>query len=44
VAAFALAVFPVALGTRLPQVSADARVELHSAAASPTADTSRLRR
>jgi amino acid transporter len=44
VAAFALAVFPVALATRLPQISADARVELRSTAASPTAHTSRLRR
>ena len=43
-AAFALAVFPLALATRLPQISADARVELRSAGASTTADTTRLRR
>ena len=44
VAAFALAVFPLALATRLPRISADARVELRSAGASTTADSTRLRR
>lgn len=44
VASFALAVFPLALATRLPQISADARVELRSTAAPTTAATTRLRR